>query len=150
MRLLGRRYHLSMAEEEKWFEDYLKSGKSRIFAIMSRDGEHVGNIGLHSIDNVNRRASLGIVIGEKSEWGKGLGSDALRTVLVYAFRELNLHKVSLRVFRNNERAIKSYERCGFSREGIEREQVFKDGKYHDLYVMSILDREFEETSKKDL
>lgn len=144
MILLGRRHHLSMAEEEKWYEDYLKSGKSRIFAIVEENGAHIGNIGLHNIDNENRSASLGIVIGEKEKWGKGYGSDALVIILRYAFRELGLHKVSLRVFQNNERATKSYERCGFKKEGVMREQVFKDGKFHDLYIMSILDREFNE------
>jgi RimJ/RimL family protein N-acetyltransferase len=144
MRLLGRRHHLSMAEEEKWYEDYLKSGKSRIFAIEDENGSHIGNIGLHNIDNENRSTSLGIVVGERSRWGMGYGSDALVTVLRYAFRELGMHKVSLRVFHNNERAIKSYKRCGFKKEGVMREQVFKDGKFHNLFIMSILDREFKE------
>jgi RimJ/RimL family protein N-acetyltransferase len=144
MRLLGRRHHLSMAEEEKWYEDYLKAGKSRIFAIVDENDDHIGNIGLHNIDKENRSASMGIVIGEKDRWGKGYGSDALVTILRYAFRELGLHKVSLRVFQNNERAIRSYGRCGFKKEGVMREQVFKDGKFHDLFIMSILDREFNE------
>lgn len=148
MRLLGRRHQLSMAEEERWYEDYLKSGKSRIFAI-EEGGCHIGNIGLHRIDNENRSASLGIVIGEKDRWGKGHGSDALVTVLRYAFRELGLHKVSLRVFQGNDRAISSYKRCGFKQEGVMREQVFKDGKFHNLFAMSILDREFDELHGKE-
>jgi RimJ/RimL family protein N-acetyltransferase len=148
MKLLGRRHPMSMAEEEKWYEDYLKAGKSRIFAIEDENGEHVGNIGLHNIDKENRRASLGIVIGERERWGRGYGSAALMVALKYAFRELGLHKVSLRVFQTNKRAIKSYSRCGFKKEGVEREQVFKDGKFHDLFVMSILDREYESLSKE--
>jgi RimJ/RimL family protein N-acetyltransferase len=144
MRLLGRRHQLSMAEEEKWYDDYLKSGKSRIFAIEEENGKHIGNIGIHNIDNENRSASLGIVIGEKERWGRGYGTDALVTILRYAFKELGLHKVSLRVFQNNERAIKSYKGCGFKQEGMMREQVFKDGRFHNLFAMSILDREFDE------
>lgn len=148
MRLLGRRSPISMAEEEKWYEDYLKSGKSKIFAVIAHNGSHIGNVGLHKIDHVNRRSSLGIVIGERAFWGKGYGSDTIMTVLKYAFRELGLHKVSLRVFRMNKRAIKSYKRCGFKKEGVEREQVFKDGRFHDLFVMSVLDREFNELMKE--
>lgn len=148
MRLLGRRHAMSMAEEEKWYEDYLKAGKSRIFAIVDENDEHIGNLGLHNIDKENRRASLGIVIGNKEMWGKGYGSAALLMALKYAFRELGLHKVSLRVFQTNKRAIKSYVRCGFKKEGVEREQVFKDGKFHDLFVMSILDREYRKLSKE--
>ncbi len=148
MRLLGRRHHLSMADEERWYEEYLSSRKSKIFAILEENGNHIGNVGLHNIDNENRRSSLGIVLGEKTQWGKGYGSEALNTVLKYAFNELGLHKVSLRVFQDNERAIRSYASCGFKKEGIEREQVFKDGEFHDLYVMSILDREFKKLSKE--
>lgn len=148
MRLLGRRSPLSMAEEEKWYEEYLKTGKSKIFAIISKDGTHIGNIGIHNTDHVNRRATLGIMLGQKSLWGKGYGSDAVVTALRYAFKDLGLHKVSLRVFRNNARAVSSYEKCGFKKEGVEREQVFKDGKFQDLLVMSILDREFDEMMKK--
>ena len=138
-----------MAEEERWYEEYLKSGKSRIFAILDESGNHIGNVGLHNIDYENRSASLGIVIGEKSKRGMGYGPEALMTVLRYAFREVGLHKVSLRVFQTNTRAIMSYKTCGFREEGIEREQVFKDGKFHDLYIMSILDREFEDLLKKE-
>ncbi len=137
-----------MAEEEKWYEDYIRSGKSKIFAIIEENGRHIGNIGIHNIDSENRRASLGIVIGDKKKQGMGYGSEALTTVLKYAFRELGLHKVSLRVFQSNKRAIKSYAGCGFKKEGVEREQVFKDGKFHDLFIMSILDREFEELLKE--
>ncbi|MFQ6060818.1 MAG: GNAT family N-acetyltransferase [Thermoplasmata archaeon] len=148
MRLLGRRSPISMAEEEKRYEDYLKSGKSEIFAVMERNGSHIGNIGLYRIDKINRKASLGIVIGEKDLWGRGYGSDAILTILRYAFKDLGLHKVSLRVFRANRRAIKSYMRCGFRREGVEREEVFKNGRFHDLFVMSVLDREFNELMKE--
>lgn len=149
MKLLGRKTPMSMAEEEKWFEEYRKAGKSKIFAIFSKDGTHIGNIGLHNTDQVNRRATLGIMIGQKDLWGKGHGSDAIRTALRYAFKDLGLHKVSLKVFRNNTRAVSSYEKCGFKKEGVEREQVFKDGKFHDLLVMSILDREFKDLMKKE-
>jgi len=139
-----------MAEEEKWFEDYLKKSDEKIFAIDTEEGGHVGNIGLHSIDFKNRKATLGIVIGEKKYWNQGYGTDAIRALLKFAFRELNLNKVILDVLDNNKRAIRVYEKCGFTREGTRREEVFKDGSYRDIIRMSILSREFEAFERKSL
>ncbi|HIC94740.1 MAG TPA: N-acetyltransferase, partial [Anaerolineae bacterium] len=72
---------LSMAEEEKWFERQLEDQNSKIFAIETEEGVHIGNIGLHDIDWKNRRAVLGIFIGEKGYWGRGYGSDAIGALL---------------------------------------------------------------------
>ena len=134
---------MSMAEEEKWFERQLEDQDSRIFAIETEDGVHIGNCGLHNFDWKNRRAYLGIVIGEKEYWGKGYGSDAVRTLLGFAFSEMNLHRVYLTVYDYNERAIRCYERCGFQHEGRQREARFSDGRYHDELMMAVLRKEFE-------
>ena len=134
---------MSMAEEEKWFERQLEDQDGRIFAIETEDGVHIGNIGLHSFDWKNRKAFLGIVIGEREYWGQGYGSDAIRALLGFAFSEMNLHRVYLTVYDYNERAIRCYERCGFQHEGRLREARFSDGRYHDELMMGVLRKEFE-------
>lgn len=134
---------MSMAEEERWFEEQLADQSSRIFAIETHEGVHIGNIGLHSIDWKNRKAVLGIVIGEWEYWGQGYGSDAIRTLLGFAFGEMNLHRVYLTVYGCNERAIRCYARSGFRHEGRLREARFSDGRYHDELMMGILREEFE-------
>jgi RimJ/RimL family protein N-acetyltransferase len=134
---------MSMAEEEKWFERKLEDRDAKVFAIETEDGVHIGNIGLHSIDWKNRRAYLGIVIGEKEYWSQGYGSDAIRALLGFAFDEMNLHRVFLTVYGYNERAISCYEKCGFRLEGRQREARFSDGRYHDELMMGILREEFE-------
>ncbi len=134
---------MSMAEEERWFERQLEDPDSRIFAIETEDGGHIGNIGLHSIDWKNRKALLGIVIGEKECWGQGYGSDAIRTLLGFAFGEMNLHRVFLTVYDYNERAIRCYEKSGFQHEGRLREARFSDSRYHDELMMGILQKEFD-------
>ena len=134
---------MSMAEEERWFERQLEDPDSRIFAIETEDGGHIGNIGLHSIDWKNRKALLGIVIGEKEYWGQGYGSDAIRTLLGFAFGEMNLHRVFLTVYDYNERAIRCYEKSGFQHEGRLREARFSDSRYHDELMMGILQKEFD-------
>ena len=138
---LARDEPLTMAEEERWFADYRSKVDEEIYAIEVA-GDHIGNVGLHGIDRANRRASLGIVIGEKDQWSKGHGTDAVRTVLRYAFRDLHLHKVNLDVLDYNDRAIRLYKRCGFAVEGLRREELWKRGRFVNLVRMSILESEF--------
>lgn len=134
---------MSLADEEKWFERQLEDQNSRVFAIETEEGVHIGNIGLHNIDWKNRRAILGIVIGEKEYWGQGYGSDAIMALLGFAFGEMNLHRVYLTVYDYNHRAIRCYEKCGFRHEGRLREAHFSSGQYHDELMMGILQEEFE-------
>ena len=137
---------ISRAEEEQWFENQLKNESTELFAIETTDGQenvHIGNIGLHDINWLHRHTELGIVIGEKEYWSKGYGSDAIRTLLRFAFHEMNLHRVYLRVFQDNARGIGAYEKCGFKHEGRMREAVFRKGRYYDELRMSILAHEFE-------
>lgn len=136
----------SLAQEERWFENLLERLERQtdvLLAIETADGVHIGNVGLHSIDWKNRNAEFGIAIGEKAYWGQGYGTDATRTLLTLAFGEMNLHRVFLRVDTDNLRGIRCYEKVGFQREGILRQVGFKGGAYHDQYMMSILESEFE-------
>ena len=133
---------MSKAEEEEWFEAYLKDDSRRNFAIETGEGVHIGNIGLHDLDWKNRNAGLGIVIAEKEYWGRGYGSDAVMALLDFAFKEMNLHRIYLSVFDFNQRAIRCYEKCGFRHEGRAREALFRDGRYHDSQLMAILRQEF--------
>jgi RimJ/RimL family protein N-acetyltransferase len=132
----------STAEEEKWFEGQLDDRDSELFAIETADGVHIGNIGLHNVNWQYRHAGLGIVIGEKEYWGKGYGSDAVRTLLRFAFQEMNLHRVFLQVRDDNARGIRAYEKCGFQHEGRLREAIYSNGRYYDELWMGILRQEF--------
>jgi RimJ/RimL family protein N-acetyltransferase len=89
-------------------------------------------------------AWLGIGIGEADYRGKGYGSDALRVVVSYAFRELGLYRVSLSVFSYNQRAIRAYEKVGFVHEGTLRSALYRDGQRFDMLLMGILRPEWEQ------
>jgi RimJ/RimL family protein N-acetyltransferase len=91
-----------------------------------------------SVEWSNQVAWLAIGIGERDYWGRGYGSDALRLILAYAFRELNLYRVSLIVFSYNTRAIHVYEKAGFVHEGRQRAALYRDGERHDMLVMGML------------
>jgi diamine N-acetyltransferase len=136
---------MSKAQEERWFETHLEAKDEFMFAIEARTEDtwvHIGNVGLHRIAWKNRNAVLGIALGEKAYWGQGYGTDAVRTMLRFAFHELNLHRVELDVYDLNPRAIRCYEKAGFRREGTRRQALFRDGHYYDVHLMAVLQEEF--------
>jgi RimJ/RimL family protein N-acetyltransferase len=121
----------------------LNSISSKSYIIEERDGNiPIGITSLINIDTKNRNAECIIDIGEKEYWGKGYGTEALKLLLDYAFLELNLHRISLRVFSHNERAIHIYNKIGFVQEGVVRESLYRSGKWHDTIIMGILKREY--------
>lgn len=121
----------------------LHASSSKSYMIVdSQTNRPIGITSLIQIDLKNRNAECIIDIGEKEYWGKGYGREALKLLLDYAFLEMNLHRVSLRVFSFNEKAIKLYEKLGFKQEGISRQFLFREGQWHDLVHMGILQQEY--------
>ena len=140
------RYPMSRAQEEKYLAETAEQGNSFAdvrLAIETKDGLHIGMCGLHHGSAEDRHASLGIMVGDKSYWSNGYGSDAVMTLLRFAFDQMNLNKVELVVFEFNARAIACYRKCGFVEEGQRREHYFQNGRYWDIIGMSILRREYE-------
>jgi RimJ/RimL family protein N-acetyltransferase len=109
---------------------------------IEHDGRCIGSVRLHSFEWSSRAARLAIGLFAPDTWGRGLGSEAIRLVLRCAFEGYGLHRVGLRVLDSNPRAIRAYEKCGFVREGHERETVFMDGVWHGDVIMGCLDRDF--------
>ena len=94
----------------------------------------------------NRRASLGIIIGDKSYWGRGYGEEVVRMMLDYGFNVLNLNSVELGVYDYNARAIRCYEKVGFRRIGVHRQARILAGVAHDTISMDILASEYGKSS----
>lgn len=115
--------------------------RDRHYAVETLAGEYLGAAGLHSIDWVNRRAELGVVLCRP---GQGYGSDVVCTLLRVAFRGLNLEKVYLRTTGSNRRAIACYRKCGFSEIGRLREHLWLRGKWEDELFMEIFRDEWHE------
>lgn len=133
----------SLADAEKYFDSSRDvSGEQIRLAVCTHDGELIGEIALRNIDHRTGNADLTIAIGNKDYWGHGYGSDATRTLVKYAFDQLNLHRISLYVHAFNQRAIRAYEKCGFQIEGRLREIQYLDGHYSDVLVMGLLREEF--------
>jgi RimJ/RimL family protein N-acetyltransferase len=132
----------------EWIESHETRGTSFSFAIHTlADDRLIGAIELSVTQWVHGDAYVGIGIGERDDWGKGYGTDAMRVMLRYAFREMNLHRVSLTVFEYNPRAIRSYEKAGFVVEGRLRGWLNREGRRWDMIHMGILREEWEKTTK---
>ena len=139
---------LSIAEEEQWFENMLTSPQDErhlvIEAKTEDDWTMIGNSSFHNLDWRNRNAELGIFIGEKSYWDRGYGTEVMRLLLKHGFNTLNLHMIYLRVYEDNRRAIRAYEKAGFVEDGRLRQMIFKDGEFLDVIFMSVLRAEWRE------
>lgn len=123
----------------EWFDAIRKNEDVRIFAIRQKnDKKLIGTCQLFAINFINKSAELQIRIGDITEQGKGFGTEATRLLVSFGFNDLNLHRIYLHVFEHNERAIKTYYKIGFKKEGVLREAAFIDGKYFNVVAMSIL------------
>ncbi|MDT3687779.1 MAG: GNAT family protein [Pseudorhodoplanes sp.] len=113
------------------------------FAVIDKKtGNPVGCCGLYVIQWICRRADFRIIIGVPEAWNKGLGGEAAQLTIAYGFDKLNLETIYLGVNTANERAIRSYEKAGFVREGIRRKLIYRNGRYYDALMMSILREEY--------
>lgn len=137
---------MSMDEEEKWYQTNLERPVAeRQLTVDMRDGDGwrtIGSTSFFDFDWRNRSAEFGIMIGDKSVWGQGYGTEITELMLDHAFGTLNLHRVLLRVFDFNKRAMRVYEKAGFVHEGTLRQDSFVDGAYVDTHLMSVLQPEW--------
>ena len=105
---------------------------------LKQDERLIGSITLRGIQGKDRKGDFGIKIGVKEEWNKGYGTEATKLIVRYGFETLNLNRIFLRVFEYNLRAIRAYEKAGFRREGLLRQDEYRMGRYWDVIVMGLL------------
>lgn len=134
---------------KEWTEKHFDEMYS--FTIRALDDDQVlGCVDLSGIEWTAGNAWLGIGIGDRENWGKGFGSDAIDIILRFAFEMLNLKRISLTVFDYNERAIHAYEKAGFKLEGRQRQWMQRAGQRYDLIFMGVLRSEWEEMQKEEV
>jgi RimJ/RimL family protein N-acetyltransferase len=137
---MGRAEPLSEADQQRWYASLSSDPSTQVYAVVGRHSEDLlGSITLRNLLDPARRGELGILMGAP---GSGFGSDAIRTLLLHAFRTLDLQCVSLEVRGDNRRAITAYMRAGFRPEGVLRRRLLKGGVLYDLFSLSILREEF--------
>lgn len=142
--LTGTVYPVSEFEHEEWIKKAATASDKKLFLICHKEsGNPIGTIGLKNIDYKNSNAELYISIGDQTHTANGqasggYGTDAVATLTNYCFNSLNLHKVYVRVYSSNTRAIRCYEKAGFKTEGVLTQQHFGNGGYEDVIFMGII------------
>ena len=139
-RFIDRRL-FTKESHEAWLKNYVETGRVAQFIILL-DGEAVGSVYLRDIDTDTKEAEYGIFIGEESARGKGVGTKSAKLILKYAFEELGLKKIFLRVLKNNPGAVRSYEKAGFKK--IDRvDTLTVDGETLEVIFMELEKKDFE-------
>ena len=126
---------------ENWIKTKVETGEVVQMIICEFDTDKpVGSVYIRDIDRNHQKAEYGIFIGEEAARGKGYGTSAARLMIRYSFEELGLHRLFLRVYADNQQAIRSYEKAGFEKEAYLREDVCIDGVFRDIVLMGILNQ----------
>lgn len=136
-RFLHYNIPLSIEGTERWFDSH-QGETTRYDAVIEADGVPVGTIGLLSIDRKNSKAEYYIAMGETFYKGKGVAKEASRLILSYGFEELGLNRIYLFTEVDNIAAQKLFERVGFKREGILKQDVYSHGAFADRIAYGIL------------
>jgi RimJ/RimL family protein N-acetyltransferase len=143
---LGRYSNSSDLNTEK--QKLSESADAHNYGIIDKEtDELIGNCGFFDMDNINQTAEAGILIGNKSYWNKGYGTEAMALLLDYGFKALNLYNILIRVYSFNERVIKCYEKVGFKIIGERRKSLQRGNKRYDIIYLDILYNEFYENNK---
>lgn len=124
---------------EKWSLD---DSRIDLVICLKSDFKVIGDLAIMDVDYRERKGSFRIAIADEAYMSNGYGSEALHLIIPYMFNTLNLRKININVYAYNERAIKTYEKLGFLREGVIREDLYFDGEYHDNILMGLFKHEY--------
>lgn len=147
--VVGWALPVSSYAQERWFEAHYGDSLNLRFVIETPEDGAVGIITLTDIDWKNRRAVHGIKLAKKEHRSKGTGTDALMTIMRYAFDELGLNRLDSSWFEDNEPSKRMHTKCGWHVEGVRRQYVFKGGRFRDLTVAGILASEYYDLIRKN-
>jgi RimJ/RimL family protein N-acetyltransferase len=143
---IGRNEYLAplqFSKIEEYVERLLESETDYLFAIYTKNTDlFIGTLKIGSIDWYNRTADLGIMIGDKKFWKKGLAKNALQIACNYAFEHLNMRKLTGGCLAVNIAMSKCFERLGFLNEGLRRKQNFFEGRYIDHLIYGLFKEDF--------
>jgi len=132
--------NVSLASEREVLD---RISREHNYGIVEQNSDTLlGVCGFVGVDHLNQTAEAGIFIGDRNSWSRGVGTEAMNLLLWYGFRYLNLHSVMLKTYSFNERALKSYRKCGYREIGRRREALLREGSFHDEIYTDVLARDF--------
>ena len=135
----------TVESHENWIKTMIETGKAVQMMIVLNEGDRaIGSVYVRDIDLEHKKAEYGIFIGETDCLGKGYGTEAAELMIEYAFEFLGIHKLMLRVYAENERGIKSYEKAGLKKEAYLKDDVYVQEKFRDIVLMAVINQEDKE------
>ncbi|MGK3953983.1 GNAT family N-acetyltransferase [Microbacterium sp. I2] len=150
--VVGWDWPLSLAGQERWFDNGFDSASTRRFIVEDENGLAIGLTGLWDIDWHNRSALTALKLGGRPNVrGRGYGRSAVGAVMDFAFLDVGLHRLHSTIIHSNAASRALYVRkCGWTEEGTLRQHVWRDGRFEDLVQVGILVDEYIEWSKGSL
>lgn len=140
-RTLGWPWPGNREQLDAFFEETISDDET-VHLLIAVDGDPVGAVSFHDIDERSRRAELGYWVALAHQ-GNGYATDAVETLVRYGFRDLGLHRVEAKVFDGNDPSRRVLEKLGFTHEGVHREATFVDGAFRDVHWYGVLAEEWE-------
>lgn len=133
---------ISCADHLDWLENKVFKGLVHQFIVcMNEDDTPLGSVYLQHFEEEHKRAEEGIYLGEAQAYGKGIGTEAAKLALSYAFGKLGMHKIMARVLAKNKASMRMHEKAGYVQEAYLKDELFLDGKYEDLILLGIINQE---------
>jgi len=127
---------LSLVELKHYVQEQIQSQNSLFLAIIERSSHrHIGNIKLAPIDRHHGLGTIGLLIGDKSAWGKGYGTEAIRLLSDYAFQDLGLRKIGAGICVGNEGSTEAFKRAGYVVWAVRKKQYCVAEQFVDEYLM---------------
>ncbi|EHY88839.1 GNAT family N-acetyltransferase [Saccharomonospora azurea] len=136
-------YHLSLAQTRARFAERKRNSYSELSFVVETlaDGTPIGGVRLDGATPETACAEVSLYLGRKDYWGRGYGTDALRTVCRYGFDVMRLHSIVLWVVPENDAAVRLYRKVGFREDGRQRDAFRGAGRWHDMILMTLLEGE---------
>ena len=138
---LGSIEMISLRQQKQWFERMLSNPKARYYILCSAEIDFIGIVRTDEIDYINRSIRVGGDILPEYQ-GQGYGTRMFKLLRKYCFDYLNMNRMWLLVLGTNEIAIRLYRKAGFVEEGRQRQAIYRDGRYIDYIMMSLLKSEY--------
>lgn len=141
----SNKYFISSVRDKNWIEDKIFNNKSQLYLMVCTklEREPIGYIALTNIDYLNRKARFGGIVIAQEFSGKGYGTETTKMILNHVFEEMNLNMFYGYWREDHLASIRMAEKNGFKKDGLIRDFVYKQGKYHNAFIMSILKSEFD-------
>jgi RimJ/RimL family protein N-acetyltransferase len=128
---------------EQWERDQRNQNEMTLAVCDKQTDAFIGTTGLYSINWIMHSAEFRVYLGNKTFWNRGIGTECTKLMVVYGFEKINLNRVWLGVNAENIGGVRAYEKAGFVKEGVLRQEQYRNFRYYDVIRMSLLRSEYD-------